>query len=269
MNPEQIARDAHAAGKPWVIRLARTGLAAKGLVYVTVGALALQVALGRGGSMPDKESAVRELASQPFGTVLIAVIAGGLFGYVLWRFLQAALDPGREGALSRAGSAVSGIVYGGLALFALGILRGRTASHGNAEKHWTGRILSAPLGEWWVYLIALVILAYAGHEVYQAWTAAFRKDWTTSRMSALEARWATRAGRAGHAARAVVLAVIGAFLFSAASQHDANQAQGLDGALATLAGRSYGDALLAAVAAGLACYGIAQFVEARYRRMRA
>jgi hypothetical protein len=49
--------------------------------------------------------------------------------------------------------------------------------------------------------------------------------------------------------------------------HNPSEAQGLDGALATLASQPFGPYLLGLVAIGLAAYGIFALVEARYRRM--
>ena len=61
-----VRRAGREAG-PWIERLARLGYAAKGLVYVLVGFLALRTALGRGGEITDSEGALRTLLDQPFG----------------------------------------------------------------------------------------------------------------------------------------------------------------------------------------------------------
>jgi hypothetical protein len=259
---------------PWIPRLARVGLASKGIVYITVGVLALQVAAGDRGQAPNSERAVEALSRQPLGTALLAIIVAGLAGYVAWRFLQAFADAegkGRsaKGLVARAGYAASGIIYGGLAAFAFALLTDRPQDGGGgSEAAWTARILAAPLGKWWVFLIAAAILAYAGVEAWRAWSGEFRKHLHRSEMSGVESRWADGTGRAGLAARAAVLTVIGAFLLSAAANRDPGQARGLDGALAELARRQHGELLLGLVALGLACYGAYQLVEARYRRIR-
>ena len=46
---ERASREA----SPWIEGLGRFGHAAKGVVYITIGVLALQAALGRGGGTTD------------------------------------------------------------------------------------------------------------------------------------------------------------------------------------------------------------------------
>ena len=79
--------------------------------------------------------------------------------------------------------------------------------------------------------------------------------------------WITWAGMVGHVARAIVFGLVGVFLVKAAIDYKANEAIGLDGALAKLYGHSYGPWLLGAVAAGLVAFGIFSITEARYRRI--
>nr|MBA3556337.1 DUF1206 domain-containing protein [Gemmatimonadales bacterium] len=52
---------------PWIERLARVGYAAKALLYATVGILAAQAALGRGGRTTDTRGALREVLGAPYG----------------------------------------------------------------------------------------------------------------------------------------------------------------------------------------------------------
>ena len=79
--------------------------------------------------------------------------------------------------------------------------------------------------------------------------------------------WITWAGMIGHVARAVVFGLVGVFLIRAAIDYKANEAIGLDGALAKVYDSAYGPWLLGAVAAGLVLFGIFSITEARYRRI--
>ena len=74
-------------------------------------------------------------------------------------------------------------------------------------------------------------------------------------------------GTVGHVARAVVFGMVGVFLLKAAYDYKANEAIGLDGALAKLYNGAYGSWLLGAVAAGLIAFACFSLVEARYRRI--
>ena len=66
-----------------------------------------------------------------------------------------------------------------------------------------------------------------------------------------------RIGVLGHAARAVVFALLGVFVIRAAVEFDPNQAVGLDGALQRLAQQPAGPWLLALTALGSGLAGIA------------
>ena len=79
--------------------------------------------------------------------------------------------------------------------------------------------------------------------------------------------WFTALGTVGHVARAVVFGLVGVFLVKAAYDYKANEAIGLDGALAKLYNGAYGSWLLGAVAAGLIAFACFSLVEARYRRI--
>ena len=76
---------------------ARFGIAARGVVYIVIGVLAVQLALGDGGKATDQQGALHTIAKQPFGTVLLLAVAIGLAGYASWRLLRAALG-GTQGA---------------------------------------------------------------------------------------------------------------------------------------------------------------------------
>ena len=80
-----------AADSPWADRLARLGFCARGVVYILVGVIALQIAFGTGSRDDEasKDGALREIAERPMGGVLLAVLAAGLAGYALWRATEA------------------------------------------------------------------------------------------------------------------------------------------------------------------------------------
>jgi hypothetical protein len=106
-----------AAQSPWVERLARIGLVAKGVPYALVAILAVNVALGGREESPDRHGALRAIAEQPFGKWLLTLLAIGLAGYALWRLTQAILDRDHEGGdakglAKRGGSLAKAIWYG-------------------------------------------------------------------------------------------------------------------------------------------------------------
>jgi hypothetical protein len=77
----------------------------------------------------------------------------------------------------------------------------------------------------------------------------------------------TAIGVVGHLARMVAFGLIGIFALKAAIDYAPKKAVGLDGALATIAQQSYGEYLLALVAAGLIAFGLYSIADARFRRI--
>lgn len=259
--------------RPWVERFARLGYASKGIVYTIVGVLALQAAIGAGGQTIGSEGALQQIASQPFGQIMLGIVALGLVGYALWRFIQAGIDSDNKGAdagamVTRTGYAISGIIHTGLAFTAIQIITGTGGGDGDSSQEWTARLMSQPFGQWLVGIAGAIIIGVGIQQFYQAYTASFRDELKTGQMSAIESTWATRVGRLGLAARGVVFSIIGIFLIRAAYQFDPNEARGLGSALQELAEQPFGPWLLGIVAVGLIAYGIFMGVMARYRRIR-
>jgi hypothetical protein len=151
---QAVAWRATEAPDHWVATLARLGYATIGVVYLMIGTLATQAALGTGGAIADTHDVLVTIARQPFGRVLLGLTALGLSGYVLWRLVQAGMDPERKGTdarglLTRLEFAVSGLAYAALAVLAARIALGVGRADGPAaEQTWTARLLAQPFGPW-------------------------------------------------------------------------------------------------------------------------
>lgn len=71
--------------------LSRVGLCARGVIYVLVGLLAVQMGFGGdSGKEADRSGAVRTIGEQPFGRVLLWALVLGLAAMALWRLSEAA-----------------------------------------------------------------------------------------------------------------------------------------------------------------------------------
>ena len=117
--------------------LARAGLVARGLVYVIIGVLALKLALGDGGKATNQQGALKTIADQSFGEVLLILVAIGLAGYALWRLVRAAVGHGaeqRDSGTDRVAAVASGIAYGILCVTAVEILIGSSSSSGSRRR---------------------------------------------------------------------------------------------------------------------------------------
>ena len=279
MDMEEVkdrAQDAleDAAESSWLERLARAGLVARGLLYVVVGILAVQVAAGHDEARADKQGALQTVVRQPFGRLLVLLLAVGFAGYAAWRFVEAAVGPpgeddSRKAKVKRVGCAARGVLYTFLFASAvkLFIWSNDATSEQRPEADWTARVLDWPAGIWLVQAAGLVAI---GAGVYVGWrglSGKFRKGLKSVEMGRAERLWIRGVGTVGMVARMLVTMLIGVFLITAARQHAPEQAVGIDGALKRLADRSYGPLLLVLVACGLAAYGLYSFAEARYRRV--
>jgi len=261
--------------KTWVKVLARIGYAAKGVVYMVIGALAVEAAWGSGSSNVDTKDALVQIITQPFGQVLLGIVAFGLFCYVAWRFVQASMDPENNGAdakgiLKRTAFVISGLIYLGIAVLSVQMILGSGSSSGGggkAPEDWTAKLLAEPYGRWAIIAVGVIIICLGLFEIYRAYTAKFKEKWKVSEMSRKEETWATRAGRVGQVARSIIHGLMGIFFIQAALQYNPDKAGGLGQALQTLASQPYGPWVLGAVAIGLFCYGIYCEVHARYRRI--
>ena len=270
-------RQAGGAVAPWVERLARLGYISKGTVYVTLGLLAAAAGAGLGGETADRRDTLNFILRQPFGRVLLVIIAVGLLGYALWRISSGVADSERRGTnlkgiALRIGSVVRGLLYAG---FAVEVLRLATGGHARGSgsdastRHWTQRAMREPFGRWAVALAGAIVLGYGVYQLYRAAAARLGKQLRLESASARNRRVIVRISRLGIAARGVVFGVIGGSLIVAAFRHDSRAAKGTSGALREIASQPFGRWLLVIIGIGLAAYGVYSFVNARYRVIKA
>jgi hypothetical protein len=249
---------------------ARLGFVARGVIYALIGVLAVKLAVGPGGTAANQRGALKTIADQPFGTVLLVLVAIGLAGYSLWRVLRALIGQGPEDSdsgVDRVAALGSGIAYAGLCGLAVEILLGAGfRGTGNASKT-TGGVLGWPAGTWLVGTAGGVLIGVGLYQGYRGVSQDFLKDSKTEQMSPGVRQWIEWIGSFGHLARMIVFGLVGVFLIKAAVDYNPNKAVGIDGALAKLAHAAYGPFLLGLVATGLIAFGIYSLSDARYRRL--
>jgi len=278
INPARIDHQAgyaahRAATSPWAKGLARAGYATRGVIYLLIGVFAARASIGS-GSPTDRKGALLAIYHEPFGTVLLAIIAVGLVGYALWHVIRALVDPegkgtDAKGLITRAAYLGIAISYGALAAAVIRLLSG-TGSTGKSSdataQDWTATLLSKPFGVGLVVLVGVIVLIIAGVLYVQAWTARFERSLNLG-MAGEKRKGIVMLGRVGYAALGFVFTVIGIFLIVAALHHNPHQARGIGGTLVLLAQQPFGQLLLLLVALGLVAYGIYSFAEARYHRI--
>jgi hypothetical protein len=257
--------------------VARAGYAAKGLVYAVIGVLAFLAAMtsfgvGSGGQTSGTSEALRFLDQGMLGRIVLALVALGLIGYVLWRFVQAFVDPENVsdedgGMLKRGLYFVSGLAYTLLAVRAVQLVldpgSGGGGGSSGGTQSMTETLLQQPFGQWLVGAVALAIAARGIMQARKAYKSDFFENLRYTEE--LSHRTVRRIGQVGLSARAGVFLMVAGFLVWAALDENSRHARGLEGSLDTLAGMTGGPWLLAAAGIGLVAYGLFQGIKARYR----
>ncbi|MGZ5242643.1 MAG: DUF1206 domain-containing protein [Bacteroidia bacterium] len=256
----------------WVSRFAKTGLIAKGIVYCILGFLSFMAAFGLGGKKADKQNTVGFLYEQPFGKVILVLLAIGLLCYTAWRFIQAIKntehkDKDAKGAFVRVRYAFSGLAYLALAVYALKIvLNGNNGGNGNSRQIIVSKLLEQPFGQILVGLVAVGFFAAGIYQVYKAYSGNYRKNIYYEGLDQAKKNAFDRAGKSGYTARGIVWGILGYFLLRAAMHDNASEAQGTKEVFNFLQ-NSGGAFLMGVVALGLMAYGIFMFVRARYEHV--
>jgi len=260
-----------AADSPVMRGLARIGLAARGVMYVIVGWLAIRIAFGNSSQQADRSGALHTVAGTSVGGVLLWLLVVGFIGLALWRLSEALYgSPQADGrkASARLKALARAIIYAvvayGTLKYALGA--GSPQSSDQQSVDLTATAMRHPGGRAVVIVIGLALIACGVYMAYQAWQREFRKHLQTGRMRARTRRVVEGLGVAGGIARGVVFSTAGIFLVVAAAKSQPQQAKGIDSALRALAATPAGPLLLVLVAIGLIMFGLYSCCQARWFR---
>ena len=262
-----------AASNPVLRFLERLGYAARGSLYTVMGLLALGIALNVGrGRTTDLSGSLMVLIANPYGKLVLIVMAIGLAAYSLWGFIRAIYDPmhrgsGASGYMARLGFVTSAVSYAAIVILALQILAGSGGASGDSTKTTIASILAHPGGGWATIVIGLIAIGVALGQFLEAYRATFARDLKGAEMSEKERTIVVRLGRFGMFARGVIFLVIGWFLVQAGLHHDPGQVQGFGGAFMFLLGQPFGRVLLGIVALGFVALGLHSFACARWIRL--
>lgn len=254
-----------------LVLLARSGYAARGVLYLIIGIFALLAA--RDSSRPkDSHSSLEALFSQPFGHFLVGLVVAGLLAFAAWRMLQATRDVDHHGSefkglVIRGGLLAGGLVNGALAFFALGLLIDGLRSSGGGggqTQDLLATLLSWKHSNLVVYLVALVPLGVGIAHFFKGWKASFEKYFEADEDVM---RYVTPVSRFGLIARGVAFVEISVLLAISGSSYQAMHPPGLKDALNALQNLPAGGVVLMVMALGLIAFSVYSFAEAAWRRI--
>ena len=243
--------------------IAKAGYAARGVVYILFGWLALSA---RGEAEKGKNGVFDAIQEMPLGDVLLTLTALGLMAYGIYRLNCAFLDiegKGDEpkGLAGRAAQFLSGVIHLALAYIATQFIGGDKAATASADGESTRKatktLLDFELGDVGLWVVALGFFAAAGWQIYRAIKSKHMKH-----IAADAPQFTETIGRLGVGTRGLVFAVIGYSFVRAAQTESAEQAKGMGSAVASL---SESGGLYTFVAIGLILFGIFSLIQARYR----
>jgi hypothetical protein len=249
--------------------LARAGLAARGIIYLLIGWVAILVSLGRSSRQADQQGALQLLAGKPYGLVSLWLLAIGFAAYSLWRLSEAAFGVTGEG--SGAGPQLKSLgralVYAFFAVLTFRVISGTEGSQTRQQQDLTAKVMQHTGGRWAVGIVGLAVVIIGVVLVSEGLRRKFLKFLRLSGLSAVARRLITWCGTIGTTARGIVFALAGVLVISAAITHKAAKSGGIDKALLTLRDQPFGEILLFLVALGLVIFGIYGLCEARWRKV--
>jgi hypothetical protein len=254
--------------------VARAGLVAYAIVHIVVGWLAVQLAFGDREGSASTSGAIHELAQQPFGAVLVWLVAVGMYLLALWQAVEAFFGhrdrDGVDRVRKRVTSAGKAVVYAVIGTSALKIALGEGSGGGDSgggergTDTMTAKLMDLPAGQVLVGLVGAGILAVGAGLAFKGVTDRFLKDIESGGQTGATGSAYTWLGRVGYAAKGVALGVVGALFGHAAITHEPDKSGGLDQALTEVLEQPFGPVLLTAIGLGIACFGVFCFAWARH-----
>ncbi|GAA3823652.1 DUF1206 domain-containing protein [Nocardioides panacisoli] len=248
---------------------ARLGMVGYGVVYLLIAWLAVQLAFGDSAGQASGSGALHELAQQPFGGVLLVLVAVGLAGFCVWEACRAVAghrsDDGARRWVARAGSAGRALVYATLAVLAVLTAFGDSSSGGGSQGT-TASLLKLPLGPAIVVAVGLGIAAVGLVGGYRGISDRWRKDVEVEGQQGKVGGVVEVLARAGYLSRGLAFLAVAGFFVWAGVADDARKSGGLDQAIVKLRDEPYGPWLILVVAIGLACFGGFQASRAWFLR---
>mmetsp|Transcript_81058 Transcript_81058/g.177996 ORF Transcript_81058/g.177996 Transcript_81058/m.177996 type:complete len:281 (+) Transcript_81058:78-920(+) len=255
--------------------LARVGFAMRGVLYAFIGIVTLYIGCGTGKSgTASQKGAMKILADEPGGFVMLVLVVVGFIGYGLWLLSMAIRGThkksGCKAVLFRIENLVKAIIHFALAAVAANMLANSGSSSGSSgsmRKTWTGKLMQSTGGRFLLALIGVIFIIIAIAQFVKAWKAKFMEGMGIEALQGRKRKFILIAGRVGYVARGLILGLVGVGVIIAAATSDASEAKGIDGTLREVASYPGGKAVLIFMAIGFWCFAAFQIACACWARI--
>lgn len=249
--------------------LGRLGLAGRTGFYVILTGITIQIAVlgGRSKRQADAHGALALVSRPLIGKMAIAAVALGFVLFGVGRLVGAVRDDSVSKG-RRVLTALQGLFYLGLAYVPASYLAGDYATGSQQQQQkTTAELLGLPGGQIIVFGVGIILLAVCAQQIRGALRQDFRDGLDLDRAPGPVRSLAAAAGVVGITARALVFMPVGIFLMVSAVQFNPGRSYGTDAELLRLSGYTWGVAVLAAVAGGLAVFVVFSGIETGYRKV--
>lgn len=244
------------------------------MLYGLMGLLIINDLIRDQPIVSGSDGVLTALGARPLGSIMLTLLALGLLGYVLWRIIQATLDPGHNGdltprqVLQRCGYAASGLAYLGIARTAGQLALDLAVDFDDTLEDVASVLFEVEIGPWVLLALGIGAMAVGGTYIYGAVSGGYINEFRQELYSRA-ARWAVAVGKVGITARGAGFILIGLYLMKAGYRIDDDPAGGLGNVFDQLDDEPFGEVWLGAIAFGFIAYAIYMVTAAVYRKFPA
>lgn len=252
----------------WLKRLTFAGCYATGIIYGSIGVIAMLSFLQLKDGGADESSFMALLDEFFFGKVLNILIIAGALSFVVWRFYEAAKDPYKlgsdlKGITLRTGAVFSSVADAFIAFSALQALTGKkdTPSDGSPvqQRQLTATVMENSWGDTLIFALGIIMGLTALVLVFYGVSRRFAERINLKKMSTFWAHSALVLAYVGYVSRGIILGIMAFFFMKAAHTGNADHVVNTDKAFDFI-GDHVGHPFFIAVALGTLCYGLYMFI---------
>lgn len=251
--------------------LARMGYAARGVIYLTIGGLAIMSFIGMSADRTGSRGAIMSLKSQPFGEVLLIALVAGLVGYIIWRLIQGLNDADNhgldvKGVFVRGGLLISAVSHSVLCYWIITLLlKDQQSGSGGSGSSTLRQYLSTETQAVVFGAVGAVMICIGIAHLVKGFKKGFTKYMD---FPASQRQWMVPMCQFGLMARGVVWGIVGWILIRSAIVAGASDEKGMKEAFQWLSDSPYGSWLVLITAIGLFAFGAYSCLETLYRRVQ-